>query len=29
MYELSIDYRKEPPPPEFGEGDRGWMNRLP
>lgn len=27
MYELSIDYEKEPPPPEFGEGDKEWMKR--
>jgi len=25
LYELSIDYGKDPPPPEFGEEERGWM----
>ncbi len=28
MYELSIDYEKEPPPPEFGEQERAWMNAF-
>ncbi len=28
IYELSIDYKKEPPPPEFGETDRAWMRAL-
>lgn len=28
LYELSIDYQKDPPPPEFGEGERGWMKKL-
>lgn len=25
MYHLSIDYTKDPPPPEFSEGERTWM----
>lgn len=28
LYELSIDYRKDPPPPEFGEEEREWMKRV-
>ncbi len=28
IYELSIDYQKDPPPPEFGEEERGWIERL-
>ena len=28
LYELSIDYRKDPPPPEFEAADREWMGAL-
>ncbi len=28
MYELSIDYEKEPPPPEFGAQEWEWMKGL-
>lgn len=28
FYELSIDYGKEPPPPEFEEEERGWMKSI-
>lgn len=28
LYELSIDYEKEPPPPEFGEEERVWMKEI-
>ncbi len=27
-YELSIDYRKEPPPPKMGEEDLGWVKSF-
>lgn len=28
MYELSIDYRKNPPPPEFGKEENAWMREV-
>jgi len=28
QYQLSIDYRKPPPAPSFGEGDQNWMKEL-
>ncbi len=28
LYELSIDYGKEPPPPEFGGAEKEWMQSL-
>jgi len=28
MYQLSIDYAKEPAPPEFSEDDKNWMRQL-
>lgn len=27
-YNLSIDYQKEPPPPEFSDEDKNWMREL-
>ncbi|MFL5807016.1 MAG: DUF4058 family protein, partial [Roseiflexaceae bacterium] len=27
-YDLSIDYRQDPPPPALSESDRAWVGEL-